>query len=97
MLITRLASSYPIKDKTISSSPIVTPGRYLPSGDIKAGRHSHYVSRTNANTVNGTISTVSPANANINTSLCPFVVQDTINIKYWPCISYTSLCQMILG
>lgn len=97
MLTKRLASSYPIKNKIIPSSPVITPGIYLPSGGITAGRYSQYVSETSAHLFNGTISTTSPVNASINTSLCPFVVQDTINIKYWPDMSYNSLCQMILS
>lgn len=94
MLTKRLASSsYPIENKIIPSSPVINP---VPSGGITAGKYSQYVSGTSAHPFNGTISTTSPVNASINTSLCPFVVQDTINIKYWPGMSYNPLCQMIL-
>lgn len=91
----RLAQSFfPSGNKTNLASPNITPGIYLSSGAIKAGKN--YVTGTGIHALNGTLSGFSPVNTSMNTSVCYFAVQDTININYWACMRYPFFLYMIL-
>ena len=91
MLTARLAKSFfSTENKTSPSSPNITPGSYLSSGGITAGKYPLYSAENDTHSLNDTISRHSPSNASMNASLCRFVVQDTININYWACMRYLS-------
>lgn len=95
VLTTSLARSYSSTgNKTNPSSPNITPGIYLSSGAIRAEKYD--VAGTGAHALHDTLSGFSPINASMNTSVCYFAVQDTININYWACTRYPFLLYMIL-
>lgn len=79
--------------RTIPPYPNITPGSVRSLGRSTADiDYSVYGSKISSRIPNGTTvevsiangSTIAGTNAGTNASLCFFVVQDTMNIKFWP-------------
>lgn len=83
VLTAKIAGSFFNANTTSPPYPNLTPGFSRSLGSTAAINYSVYGTAISSHTPNGTTVGVSIANGSANASLCYFVVQDTMSVRFW--------------